>query len=839
MCCVYLFLDIRILKEMVNNSNKKYFILTALFYLIIIGVIFYFIRGSNFSDPISGLGYLERIILGDVGIESLKDISSEGGGILDGSFDKKNYRPVIGQSREVFLTLGNKGDKWLFNNGGGSDLNFYLEKNINRDTYLQITYDETQRKLNFVLPRREIIIKDSPGVINEKEFFSLDNIAADHLLRFNGRFLDMFDRVGTNLSVEDIENKEIMVFKPTRDVLSDNESISFENGLWQKEPGDCSNKLEGVPEIMQEVVFDATEGYTALKLSSVNHHACTNKTFPVQIQSDKIYRLSFDYKNITGEDIRYYYKLHNENNIISSGFASAETINAKDDKWHTYSIVIDPEKIKENFVYPEYDNKEGQEDLLASNEGVSNTNVGDPIKSIKYIDLYLYAPSDGSKEVTNLYDNIQLKEYSLSETRKIDIGSLIDKDIVLAKDIFLDLGENDFGYVVNKSNLIDSEDASFESGLWQEKPGDCSDTRPGDPDLGVRLSLDASDGNQSMELSSKNHFACVSKTFSVEILEGMRYKLQFDYKNIRGGKVMYYYNLRSGDQQDSHSEMIQVRDSNWHIYEKIIDPEISDIKSISIFFYASSDGSQEVDNLYDNVRLTEYQPKDIDSYYLHATQQVDESPKLRSVEYKAVNHWKEQVVLHGVKNSFLLVYPEQYSENWKAYPIKFEDKRQKNLNPLGNYSVSDVESNRQATKSEAQGMIDQKLISASGNEFISKNFDGSIRNDNLPNGHFWETWGKATIPEDTHYKINNYSNSWWINVDDLCKNRNICKKNDDGTYDILLVVENDFNRYFYMGFIVIGIIFVGCLGYVGYDLVKRRRMAKAPKVLSSPNLYKL
>ena len=807
---------------------KKQTILVSFCSLAIFGAIFVFADFTRNSTSMGDAKYLENIILGNAEVENRTKNENNNNvfSIIERGFSEKKYSSIISQSKNIFLTPTNKNENSLFfNNQGnfGSAINLVLE--ISDGTYLQTVYDSINEKLNLVVPNQKEVIGNSQINISEKKLYSLENITPDEIIKFNNMFFYMSNYVNSDTLVSYINNKEISIFRPSQKVLGNSSGASFEDGLWQKDLADCSVGLSGEPEMTQSQATDSSAGLKSLELSSKNHYACTSKSFPIQIDANNVYRLSFDYKNIAGQDVRYYYKLHSEINMDSLGYASAETIIAKDNNWHTYSIIIDPAKVKTNYVHPEFNRKgtDGQEANLASREGISNIYTGDPINDIRYVDIFFYAPSDGSKEVTNLYDNVQMEEYGLVETKKFDLTSMIGSNAELATNIFLKADKNDFKYIANVGNLLDPGDVSFEDGLWQKESGDCSQSMSGESDLGTSLSSDANDGKKSMEISSKNHYACVSKNFPVSMSEGMTYKLQFDYKNIKGGKVMYYYSLNSDDKSNAHSETIDVADHNWHTYENIIDPGISGIKNMDVFFYAPSDGSSEVDNLYDNVRLTEFQPKDLDSYYLHASQQVDESPKLNSVEYKAVNRWKNQVFLHGVKNSFLLVYPEQYSENWKAYPVESQVESGKFLKSLDKYSVPDVESNRQATRDEVQSMLDQKLISASGSKFVSKNFDGSIRNDNLPDGWFGQTWGKATIPEDTHYEVNNYSNSWWVDVDALCKQQNICHKNDDGTYDISLVIENKYNHWLFLALLISGATLLSCLGYLGYDFARRRK----------------
>ena len=212
------------------------------------------------------------------------------------------------------------------------------------------------------------------------------------------------------------------------------------------------------------------------------------------------------------------------------------------------------------------------------------------------------------------------------------------------------------------------------------------------------------------------------------------------------------------------------------------------------------------------------------------------------MEYKAVNRWKNKVVLHGVKDSFLLVYPEKYSEKWKVYLTSVGTQNLASLRVPDDYFVPEIESNRQATREEVEGFVSGGLISAVGDKFISKNFDGSIRNDNLSNGRFYDSWFKEPIDEDIHFQVNNYSNAWWVDVEELCGSvgdsaerlhspngtmepteLSVCVLNSDGTYEIELIIENGMLRWFYLGLLVFGVVLFGCLGYLGWDWRRRKK----------------
>jgi hypothetical protein len=128
-------------------------------------------------------------------------------------------------------------------------------------------------------------------------------------------------------------------------------------------------------------------------------------------------------------------------------------------------------------------------------------------------------------------------------------------------------------------------------------------------------------------------------------------------------------------------------------------------------------------------------------------------------------------------------------------------------------------------------------IGAENIDFGSKNFQGTIQNDNLPDGHFWETWLQKPIENNqNHLMANGYANSWVIDTNAICgvdSGRSLsaeeaggnfkCIKNPDGSYDFEMVVEFWPQRLFYVGLGISGLTLLGCVGYLVYDWKRKRK----------------
>ena len=234
--------------------------------------------------------------------------------------------------------------------------------------------------------------------------------------------------------------------------------------------------------------------------------------------------------------------------------------------------------------------------------------------------------------------------------------------------------------------------------------------------------------------------------------------------------------------------------------------------------------------------------------------------KSEILEFKKINPTKYRIRVHGTQGIFPLVFSESFHEGWRTYLVDSQFKNQnaksqfKNQN-LDSYKILDGNGEDQASREELKEFIVKGIVTDLGDgkekkiehtkwesekqkevpdyvekytiDFISKNFQGTIQNDNLPRGAFYETWFKKPLGEENHLMVNGYANSWVIDTDEMCNNNTQCIKNADGTYDMELVVEFWPQRLFYLGAFISGLTLVGCLVYVGVATARERRKKKS------------
>jgi len=164
--------------------------------------------------------------------------------------------------------------------------------------------------------------------------------------------------------------------------------------------------------------------------------------------------------------------------------------------------------------------------------------------------------------------------------------------------------------------------------------------------------------------------------------------------------------------------------------------------------------------------------------------------EMPQLEYRQINPAKYIVNVHGASESFPLIFSESFHPGWKIYPAELK---------IENY----------------------KAIK-SGDEFISENNQGTIQNENLDGGRFYDLLFRKSVIDDKHFIINGFANAWWIDMNEVCgpdfrlrgNNKIVCAKNIDGLYDFSITIEFEPQKYFYVGLLISGLAFLGCLGYL-------------------------
>ena len=253
------------------------------------------------------------------------------------------------------------------------------------------------------------------------------------------------------------------------------------------------------------------------------------------------------------------------------------------------------------------------------------------------------------------------------------------------------------------------------------------------------------------------------------------------------------------------------------------------------------------------------------------------------IEFRKINPAKYRLRIHGARANFPIILSERFHSGWKAYLVPWKNNSTRLLNDstigfLSEYQVLKGNEDNQANSQELKDFLSQGWISDLQNkqteeitlntlitrleniqtsrklrktDFISKNYFGSIQNNNLPANSTWETWFPRDIllfcsnsqksnqncdptfsinsinkwrsnvlqwPDLLHWQINSFANSWWIDTNFIRQiplstdtSSRYYHLNQNGSVDFEIVLEFWPQRLFYMGGVFSITLFFSCV----------------------------
>lgn len=300
------------------------------------------------------------------------------------------------------------------------------------------------------------------------------------------------------------------------------------------------------------------------------------------------------------------------------------------------------------------------------------------------------------------------------------------------------------------SNLIPNP--SFEKGLWQKKVSDCNnyDNRP---QLDMVLSNDASDGAHSLELDATRHVACTQQS-NIKVVENSPYYFSFDYKGRSKTNAGYFITFND-PARTTISGQQSIKADKWENFSRTLkSPDGATKMSIVVYSYGPDNGDK-IATKYDNFQFVRIPP--IEGLYYDIGKSSDTYIAPGAVSYQSESPTKKQIQVKKARTSFYINMSETFSPSWKLLVDNSKVQGIKNLLPL---SEPDA------------------------------------------------------IPEMSHYKLNNFENGWFVDIDLFCRQQKLCTQNADGSFDIKLVADFTPQRWFNVGMIVSGATLVACLIYL-------------------------
>ena len=734
---------------------KKEYVLAGTALLITVCFLLYLgiIAKKSKSPRIQLVTKLEYLLLN---AEQAEQVEAANYAALEGNNEGKDLKDLINISEEIKVPFTRDGVS--LNLDEERDFSFFKE--IDEETVVELLYFKNRKTLSLVIPIQEFSLNENKLKTKRAVIYEITEIEPNSILKLAANETINLSQYKNDkkITLGDLFSRTIQEYKLSNENLLNSNIASFESTIWQEEAKDCSSKAEGKAALDLSASGDATDGTHSLKLASSNHTACVSHNFPLKIDRKNFYKISFDYKNVKGEDLKYQYIISDKN---KKQVKKAALIKAPDNNWNHLEEVID------------FKNISTPDSLL----------------------FYFYTPST-NKEVVNLYDNLKVHEYSLKRNIKLTSANIKTTEVKILDELSLSQ-ENHLATVVSEGNLLEKQNYSFENGSWQKKVKDCSTVQKGQALVNMELSDDATQGDQSLKLISKNHDACVSTGFKVNLDIEKKYRLSFDYKSSQGGFAKYYYSLgNKAGQKEPFSQTIAAPNNDWNHFETIIEPKISGINLMNLYFYAPSEG-EEVVTLYDNVVLEEVELKDLNSYFLYSKKEIDPKPEMAGYHQNINSRFRSTIVFKGVKEPFVFKTETLFTDAWKIYPLS-----------LKTYS-----------KGENSVLVRLKKIYNQLNYTLLAGFISE------------------PLEETEHFELSGKYNSWQIDPEVICSSgQAACKKNQDGSYDLVLIMENNWSKFF---LIFWALALVGVAGIIWALAVKPslKRKVKKPKV-KKPKLPK-
>ncbi|MCX6808588.1 MAG: hypothetical protein NTW50_02890 [Candidatus Berkelbacteria bacterium] len=223
---------------------------------------------------------------------------------------------------------------------------------------------------------------------------------------------------------------------------------------------------------------------------------------------------------------------------------------------------------------------------------------------------------------------------------------------------------------------------------------------------------------------------------------------------------------------------------------------------------------------------------------------IAQSPTgLPVLEYKKINPTKYHVVVHGSSDTFPMIFSEAFHGGWQVF---LGDSSAVSKDSLGSrlqsYTAFSDNEDVQASKDDLTSYVNSGLVSNLGDgkskelksvvwkdgrdttgetqkytiDFISKNIQGTIQNNNLSDGSIFETWTKnPVVPESEHFIANGYANGWVVETNQICQNNSKCTKNSDGSYDLDLIISFKPQEYYYLSlWVSLGALLIAAFGLI-------------------------
>ena len=448
------------------------------------------------------------------------------------------------------------------------------------------------------------------------------------LLTNDDTFIDSFQTKSNQISISYASINALVV---ARNVLVD---PSFETGLW------TGGQICGGPllpkNVSAEKVIDRTDGNFAASLTS------QDQTIGCLIQSlnnldkTKLYKMSFDYKNISGFSLKYCILRRNLiGDKITDNGCLREGVMSKTNKWQTNNIDFLPSTDQEHI-------------------------------------LHFYSESDKNSITTNYIDNVRIYQVDAIPvgTFKLNTGIEVSQLFNIQQN-YENLGSlnlqdknniqiSTIGGFQNKKFIDNSE---FEDKLWGGANFCGGDQTKSQINIDKDPDHTSLDGTNSVRVSSDSGTGCIYNPIQ-NFRPSLIYKFSFDYKNISGNAPEFCALVQ--DKNGGGCKPYAKLDKNfaWTTYSTIIQTN-QDTLGVILHFYSPAKLGEKSINLFDNIKVEAvYNP--LQSIYLVSNFNNVAQDKIADITSKELNPTLYDIKVTGeIKSPQIISFNKAYSPYWR------------------------------------------------------------------------------------------------------------------------------------------------------------------------------
>lgn len=267
------------------------------------------------------------------------------------------------------------------------------------------------------------------------------------------------------------------------------------------------------------------------------------------------------------------------------------------------------------------------------------------------------------------------------------------------------------------------------------------------------------------------------------------YKITFDYQDLKEESVRFMI-VQDTDEFDGDSGRIKHDIEEYlecktfpQTFEFYWEPNVKATKAELKFIFDA--GEQNVFKA-QNIRVERSWSPDP---FLRSTAGPERKRLVPQITFKKINSTKYQVEVKNAKDPFILIFSESFHQGWKAYV------RQQSESSLQGRKVNDQPGNP------------KPVVSYFGGDIREKEAENSLWNSQI-----FSTLNKKAIPEERHWPVNGYANSWYVTPDDF-----------GGSNNFELIVEFWPQRLFYLGGAISALAFLIYLAYLIWFIGKKSK----------------